>query len=90
MPIVKAAMVDKSTNIISNLIMINNEENNDVDGFYVVEIPFSDAPITKEESDLYDLLKEVEPTYVPDIPKVELPVHIGSTKWTVEAGFFEE
>ena len=83
-------MVDKSTNIVSNLIMINNEENNDVDGFYVVEIPLTDAPITKEESALYDILKEVDPTYVPDIQKVELPVHIGSTKWTVQAGFFEE
>ena len=90
MPIVKAAMIDKNTNIVSNLIMINNEENNDVEGFYVVEIPFSDAPFTKEESELYDLLKEVDPTYVPIISKIVLAVHMGSTKWTEQAGFFEE
>jgi hypothetical protein len=88
MAIVKSALVDKNTNLVINIIMINDQEENFVEGYDVVPIPIIALPYTPDEEELYSLLEQVDPTFVRPVSYQEISVFPGITKWTSEDGFF--
>jgi len=86
----KAALVNLSTNIVENIIMVNTFEDPVPENYKLVEITLNEIPITEEERQLYEIIKEIDPSYPNNIPKLEVPINIGATKWSVERGFYEE
>lgn len=89
MAIVKTALVDKKTNLVINIILINDAEDNYVEGCNLVPIPSYEIPSTSDEDELYTLLEQVDPTFVRPRYYKEISVIAGTTKWSEEQGFFE-
>lgn len=89
MAIIKAAVVDRNTNLVINLILVNDTEENYVEGCDVIPVPSIIVPSTPDEDELYTLLEQVDPTFVRPVQYQEISVNMGTTKWTEEQGFFE-
>lgn len=89
MAIIKAAVVDRNTNLVVNVILVNDTEENYVEGCDVIPVPSIVVSPTPDEEELYSLLEEVDPSFVRPLKYEELTVIAGTTKWTEQQGFFE-
>lgn len=92
----KAALVNLTTNIIENIIMVNTFEDPVPENYKLVKIPLIkiETPISEEEKQLLEIIKEIDPEFpeyiINNVIEVETPIHINITKWTKESGFYEE
>jgi hypothetical protein len=88
MPI-KAALVDLETCLVKNIVMVNRLTDGVPSGYRLVKI---DKIInhSKEEEELWSMLKEIDLNLSIVIPKIERPILVNKTKWTFEKGFYEE
>lgn len=84
----KVALVNLTTGVVENLIMVKSLEDPIAEGYKLVEIPLIERFFSEEESQLYAIIREIDPSFV--IPKQETPIHVGTTKWSEEKGFYEE
>lgn len=88
----KAALVDTSTGIVSNVIVVDTLDDAVADGFVLAPMEYTEVDaVTGEEAALIDILSRIDPNYVKAAPKlIETPVHPGITKWSVDRKFYQE
>lgn len=90
MAIIKAALIQNETSLVINTIMINDQDNNFMEGHTIVPIPQVVVPNTPEEDEFYTLIKQVDPDFVIPVKTQELLLNPGTTKWNENRGFFDE
>jgi hypothetical protein len=86
----RAAYVNLNTGIVQEIIIVNSLNDIVPENYKLVEIPLIEVTSSEEEKQLFDIIKEIDPTFVDTIPKEEIHINIGSTKWSEERGFYEE
>lgn len=84
----RAAYVNTTSNIVESIIIVNSLEDIVPEGYKLVEIPRIEVFSSEEEKQLYDIIKEFDPTYT--VMTSERFIDLGITKWSEERGFYEE
>ena len=84
----KAAYVNLETKIVEEIIIVNSLEDIVPVGYKLVEIPLVEIFSSEEEKQLYDIIKEFDPTYT--VATIDRFIDLGTTKWSEERGFYEE
>lgn len=85
----KAALVNKNTEIVENVIMVNSLNDIVPEDYTLVGIDLIEN-ISEEELQTILILQELDSTLVIEKEWIERPVHIGKTKWNQTQGFYEE
>jgi hypothetical protein len=88
---IKAALVNKETELVENIIIVDTLEDVVPDGYVLVEIYIQQViEYTAEDNALYDILEEIDEDFTrPAKLTIEYPVVIGQTKWNINDGFYE-
>lgn len=86
---VKMARVNLSSGIVENLEMVEANNVPSVSGYSFVSIPKIQLEPTTEQKAINEILKEIDPNFVVSVKEVEQTVHVGSTKWSQDKGFYE-
>lgn len=86
---VKMARVNLSTGIVENLEMVEANNVPSVSGYSFVSIPKIQLEPTMEQKAINEILKEIDPNFVVPVIEVEQTIHVGSTKWSQDKGFYE-
>lgn len=88
----KAAYVNKATDLVENIVIVNSV-NDPVDEAHVlVEIPINEVDYTQEQINLYDFMKTFDSNFVyPEKRRIksEISIEIGVTKWNPTNGFYK-
>lgn len=86
----KAAYVNKITEIVENVIMVNSLQDPVAEPYVLAEIAAIEIDYTQDEQDLYDFMSQIDPDFVyPAKKRVEPTIEIGVTKWNAENGFYQ-
>ena len=85
----KAAVINTSTNIVENIIIVDSMSDPVPDGYMLAEIDMIDVEIPDELKAIAEKMKKKNPNYQLPDSRVERPIHIGQTKWTVDLGFYD-
>lgn len=84
----KAAYVNKITEIVENIIMVNSLQDSVVEPYTLVEISPIEIEYTQDELDMYDFIRQTDPNFVnPAKKQIQPTIQIGVTKWNADNGF---
>jgi hypothetical protein len=85
------ALINNQTNFVENIVVIELDRDEPPIGYSFAEIPIIKKFPTKQDEELYNMLREIDPNFVFE-RMYEGPVDIifNKTKWTQEKGFFED
>lgn len=86
---VKMARVNLSTGIVENLEMVEANNVPSISGYSFVSIPKIKLEPTMEQKAINEILKEIDPNFVVPVIEIEQTIHVGSTKWSQDKGFYE-
>ena len=84
----KVAMVNNTTHIVKNIIIVNSLNDIPPAGYHFAEVKTIAKTIDSEVKALQDLIKEMDPSF--EIAKLEVfekTIELNKTKWTSEKGF---
>jgi hypothetical protein len=93
---VKASLVNKKTNVVENVIMVNSLEDKVPEGFYLAPMVTREMlpNLDKEYDALQKILADIAPDYkLPTVDPIiiEVPIQIGLTKWNpVNKEYYED
>jgi hypothetical protein len=87
----KVAMVDNTTHVVKNIIIVNSLNDTPPTGYHYAEMQIIETPIDPEVKALQDIIKEVDPLYKGIEPSYhERPIKLNKTKWTSKRSFYED
>jgi hypothetical protein len=86
----RAALVNVSTGIVENVIVVNSFEDEVPAGYTIKPITIIDlvGEITQEYLDMIDIIKQIDPDY--KTPTKEIEIRLNVTNWSEERGFYTE
>jgi hypothetical protein len=88
---IRAALINLSTNIVENILVVDTLEDNVPEGFILAPLEMVQEFTSRELSALQEILKAVDPDFkVPETAPIEHPINIGVTKWSEERKYYEE
>jgi hypothetical protein len=90
--LIKTACINLQTNIVENIIMINDGDTHvEPDGY--IHIPVPKIPVSTtlspEQQAINEILKQLNPDYVETQEFIEMSIITGQTKWSEDKGFYE-
>lgn len=85
----KAALVNKETQIVENVILVNSLDEPVDPSYDLIEVDMLKKDLSAEDMELYEIIKELDPGYYIEKVLQERIVHIGQTKWNATVGFYE-
>lgn len=86
-PHVRAAVINASTNLLENIIVVDHRGTLIIDGMIIVtDIPMVKRQISQKQQELIDRMKDKDPDYQPPSLTVEIPLIVGVTRWSEELG----
>jgi len=86
---VKAVVVNKKTEFVDNIILVNSLSDPIGPDHVLVAIDKIEKEMLPEEKELYNVIKELDPNYYDERVMIERPIYIGKTKWNNTSGFYE-
>lgn len=83
-----AALVNTITDIVESVIVVNSLKDFVPDNYRLVAIAKVPVPLPPDQQEVVDLLKLIDPAYVPAPKQFATPViNPLTTKWTETTGF---
>lgn len=87
---VKVYVVNASSNVVENSIVVDTMNSIAPSGYFFVEPEYVTEELSEDMQAVNEIIQSVDPSYTPEKTMHEYPVKLYYTKWSPDRKFYED